>query len=419
MDLNYLSGKKILILGFGREGRDTFSFLRKSFPKQILGVSDKLKTPFVKYGRDKKVRWHTGKNYLRAINHYDVVIKSPGIPIHLPEVQKAFGENKITSQTEIFFRNCPGKIVGVTGTKGKSTTSSLIYQILKKGGVRTHLLGNIGKPALSPLLRAREDDVFVYELSSHQLYGLKQSPHVAVILNIYPEHLDYYKSFAEYGRAKANITRYQSKNDFLVYNAGNSLVKKIAKTSMAKKIPFQGKYYAADIKAARIVGEVFKIPARTISKSIKQFKYLPHRLEFIGVYRGIKFYNDSLSTVPETTMAALDFLGRDVETLILGGFDRGLNFQNLAKKISRSNVKTLILFPTTGKRILEEILKLRKSPKLKYFFVDNMKEAVELARLRTSNGKICLLSPASPSFGIFKDYRERGNLFKKYVRMKQ
>lgn len=413
MKLNELKNRKILILGYGKEGKDTFLFLRRIFPQKILGIADKEK----KAVKDKKTKLHFGKDYLKYLKDYNVIIKSPGIPIHLPEVEKAFKENKITSQTEIFFDNCRGQIVGITGTKGKSTTTSMIYQILKAAGLRAHLVGNIGKPALNLLSSATPKDIYVYELSSHQLYNLKKSPHIAVLLNIYQEHLDYYRNFKEYSLAKANITLFQTKEDFLIFNAGDKTVKEIAKKSKAKKIPIKGKYYELDKNAAKAVGKIFKIPSSLIEKTLKEFKYLPHRLELVGKFKGIAFYNDALATIPEATMAALEKLGNRVETIILGGFERNIEFKNLAKEILKSKIKTVILFPTTGKKIWKEIIKLARSREVpQHFFVDNMPAAVKLAYQNTNKGKICLLSTASASFSLFKDYKEKGNLFKKYVR---
>jgi len=393
--LEHFKDKKVLILGFGREGQDTFKFLRKLFPKKEIAVADQK----------------FDKNYLKKIKDYDIVIKTPGIPF-----KKLSGSDpdKITTQTEIFFDNCPGKIVGVTGTKGKSTTASLIYAILKKAGFKVHLVGNIGKPVLSSLLKARKDDIFVCELSSHQLYNLKKSPFVAVLLNIYEEHLDYYKDFNDYIKAKANITKYQGKRDFLVYNSRNLLVKKIAKKSQAKKLPFQGKYYSENIEAAKKVAGIFRIPERTVSTAINGFKFLPHRLEYVGKFKGIKFYNDSLATVPGATIGALNYLGSETQTLIAGGFDRGINYQKLGQEIIKSKIKTLILFPASGQRIWQELSSCQKE--LSSFFVKDMREAVKLAYQHTDKGKTCLLSPASASFGLFKDYEERGNLFKKFVK---
>jgi len=413
MKINELKNKKVLILGFGREGKDNFEFLRKLFPKKVIGIADKKQFPISNF-QFPNIKPHLGPNYLKALEGYDVIIKSPGVPFKiLPEsVLK-----KITTQTEIFFDNCPGKIIGVTGTKGKSTTASMIYRVLKESGLRAHLVGNIGRPALNFLFPATPKDVYVYELSSHQLYNLKKSPHIAVLLNIYPEHLDYYKSFAEYARAKANITLYQTKNDYLVFNSGDKLVKEFAKKTKAEKIPIKGEYYELDKAAARAVGKIFKIPPETIEKALKEFKSLPHRLELVGTYKGITFYNDALSTIPETAIFAIKALGKKVETIMLGGFDRKIDFKKLAKSVlENKNIKNLILFPTTGEKIWREIVKQalgREVPR--HFFTDNMRDAVKLAYKNTRKGKICLLSCASTSFSIFKDYKEKGNLFKKQV----
>ena len=413
MKLKDLENKRVLILGFGREGQDTFLFLRKLFPKKTIGIADRVEG--LKF-KTQNSKLHLGKDYLKSLGDYDVIIKSPGVPIHLPEIEKVFKENKITSQTELFFQNCPGKIVGITGTKGKSTTTSLIYEILKKGRLKVHLVGNIGNPVLSLLLKAKPSDIFVFELSSHQLYNLKLSPHVAVFLNLYAEHLDYYKNIREYALAKANITLNQNKNDYLVFNSADKIVKEFAKKSKAKKIPVKGDYYDLDKNAARAAGKIFRIPPKVIEKAIEEFKPLPHRLELVGTLRGITFYNDALATIPEATMAAIDFLGKNVETIMLGGFERNIDFKNLAKKVLKSKIKTVILFPTTGERIWKEIVKLKSRGALNHFFVDNMEDAVKLAYKHTGKGKICLLSTASSSFSIFKDYKEKGDLFKKYVK---
>lgn len=414
MKLNELKDKKILILGFGKEGQDTFLFLRKLFPNKVLGIADQNRSAKPSNQNIRNYRLHLGENYLKALKDYDVIIKSPGIPFKIMP-RSVLGI--ITSQTEIFFDNCPGEIVGITGTKGKSTTASLIYRILKAGGVRAHLVGNIGKPVLNLLFKAGPNDIYVYELSSHQLFNLKKSPQIAVFLNIYPEHLDYYRNFKEYAKAKANITLHQKEEDYLIYNSGDKLVSQIAQKSKAKKIPVNGEYYELDRNAAKAVGKLFKIPEKTILKAIKTFKGLPHRLELVGKFRGITFYNDALSTIPETTIAALDSLGDNVETIFLGGYDRGLDFKNLAKRVIKSKIKNVILFPTTGKIIWQTISGDRISAKLpKHFFVDSMRDAVKLAYQHTGKGKIALLSCASTSFSLFRDYKEKGNLFKKYVK---
>jgi len=260
--LEELKSRRILILGLGKEGMDNFKFLRRLFPNKVLGLADRLNiaeglkvlTPKATTRRVASIKFHLGKDYLKSLKQYDIIVKSPGVPIHLPEVERALKQGKIISQTEIFFENCQGIIIGITGTKGKSTTTALIYQILKEGLKQTfnrvNLIGNIGQPVLSYLgnpfdklkARAKENDIFVYELSCHQLYNLKKPagrqvgvPHIAVLLNIYPEHLDYYKNFKEYIQAKANITRWQTKNDYLIFNSQDKIVREIAKKSKAKK----------------------------------------------------------------------------------------------------------------------------------------------------------------------------------------
>jgi len=443
MYLNELKDKKTLVLGFGKEGKDNYLALRKLFPKKILTIADKLgfkelsKKNQELLKKDKNLKLYLGKDYLKSLKDYQLIIKTPGIRLSSlkPFLRK---KTKITSQTEIFFKYCPGKIIGVTGTKGKGTTSSLIYQILKKSGFRSHLVGNIGKPVFQTLLKAKKEDIFVYELSSHQLQSLKKSPYIAVFLNLYPDHLDYYKNFKEYCQAKESIASYQTKKDYFIYNSEQKLLREIAKKSKAKKIPFdakkiknlekiiarkeiplKGDFNLLNILAAVLVGKIFNISSEKMRRAIRSFKPMPHRLEFVGKYKGIEFYNDSFATIPQATIAALDALGKEVKTLILGGSSkREIDFPLLAKKILKSKIENLILFPDTGKEIWKEILNFKKDKKNlpKSFFVSSMAEAVKTTYRCTKKGSICLLSPASASFSIFRNYKERGNLFKKYVR---
>lgn len=413
MKLSQLKEKNILILGFGREGKDALELFRFFFPKKIIAVADlseKLKII------DKRVKLHLGKEYLKAIKNYDVIIRSPGIA---PKLIKPYLTKKqiLTSCTEIFLNNCLGKVIGITGTKGKSTTSHLIYNLLKKTGLRVHLVGNVERPALKHLKKNHYKDIYVYEMSSHQLYGIKKSPFIAVILNISQAHLDYFNDFNEYVNSKANITLYQKEQDFLIYNTYDEIVRKIAKRTKAQKIAIKGKFYSINREAAIKVGELFNIPKEKAFKIIKECKNPPYRLEKIGTYQGIEFYNDSASTVPNSTQVALSVLGKKVETIILGGYDSKVDYSALAKEISKSKVKNLIFFPPSGIKIWKMILKFHHKPKLlKYFFVDSMKKAVEICYKETKKNKICLLSPGAPSFGIFKNYKERGKLFTKYVK---
>jgi len=410
MKIEELKNKKVLILGIGREGLDTLKYLKEVFPKKIFAIADQKeelnsKTKKAIEGMD----IFLGKDYLKNVKDFDVIIKSPGIPFFKYK-------DKLTSQTELFFDNCPGKIIGVTGTKGKSTVASLIHGILKG----SYLVGNIETPSLSFLSKAKKDDIFVYELSSHQLMNLKKSPHIAVFLNIYPEHLDYYKNFEEYFSAKKNIYKYQSESDYLIFNP------EIEPRTKAKKIKIDVNDFAQFLKnnqqfleithidnliAVLNVAKLFNVPEKDIIKSLNKYKRLPHRLEFVGEFKGIRFYDDSIATIPEAVVYALDSLGDDVETIILGGLDRGIKYDKLVKRIKKSNIKTIIAFPDSGEKIVRNI-------RSRIYKVDNMKDAVDLAYKHTSKGKICLMSPASPSFNLFKDYKERGDLFKKYINEK-
>lgn len=454
--LNQLS---IAILGFGNEGKDTYHFLRQHFPQKELAILDrKEKTELTQSSqdlilKDKHITFHFGENYLDSLNNYDLVIKSPGIPLSLPQLKTFINAGKvITSQTQLFFDLFPGKIIGVTGTKGKSTTSSLINQILSSVKKDVILVGNIGQPALSALSRAQKSTVAVYELSSFQLQSLHSSPNIAVILAVYSEHQDYHQSTEEYVAAKTNICKYQTKKNIVVFNLDSSSSRKIAQLSPGEKytfsiksktsancyvenstikyrhlgkseiiinssqIPLKGKFNLNNVMAAILVAKSVSVPTHSIKKAIKDFKSLKHRLEYVGEFNHIKFYNDSLATTPIATTAAIKALSSQVYTLILGGSDRKPDYSELARTISQNQIKTLILFPDTGKRILNAVKKTHSNfESINYYFTDNMNDAVKLAFKHTLSGKICLLSPAAPSFNMFKNYAERGDAFIKSI----
>ncbi|MDD5739086.1 MAG: UDP-N-acetylmuramoyl-L-alanine--D-glutamate ligase [Candidatus Pacebacteria bacterium] len=453
--LESLKDKKILILGFGKEGIDTYLALRKIFPAKILGIADRKGIMSYELGirnlltKDKNLKLYLGENYLNKVGEYDLIIKTPGIsnnsfnPIARSE---SVSSTQITSQTEIFFDNFPGIIVGVTGTKGKGTTSSLIYEILKQASLRVYLGGNIGKPVLQYLLRARPDDIFIYELSSHQLQNLKKSPQIAVFLNIMQDHLDYYKNQTEYERAKANITLHQTKNDYLIFNNQDKKVKQIAQKSQATKIPFslakknnlfkiisqkdislKGEFNLLNIIASVEVAKIFKIENKTIKQAIKNFKGLPHRLEFVGKFKNIEFYDNSMATIPQTTILDLKTFKNKPISLIAGGSNKGNNYTDLAKEISKSSVLNLIILGEgTGQKIAEKVSNgipprnlnsvLGRATLRNFFRAQTMKEAVKVCYEKTPKNGVCLLSPASASFNMFKDYKDRGEQFKKAVK---
>lgn len=410
MKLKDLKNKKILILGFGKEGRDTLVFLRKTIPLNKIGIADKenILNSKNKSSLLKGAKTYFGENYLNAIKDYDVVIKSPGVQLNDAKKQ-LLNNKKITSQTDIFLNNCKGTVIGITGTKGKSTTSSLIYELLKTRKHKVFLIGNIGKPALNYLLKDNEKTFFVYELSSFQLENITKSPHIALILNVFKDHLDYHKTMSKYIKAKSKITEFQNKEDYLIYNHKDEAVKKIASKSKAQKILFNPEKGA--LEPLMKVAELLKISSTDARRVLKNFAPLSHRLENLGEKNGIIFYNDSASTVPEATIFAIDKLGNKIDSLIVGGVGKGGDFSLLSKKISESNIRNVILFPETGYKMEKLIIGENK----KIFWANNMKEAVEICKENTKKNKICLLSPAGASYNMFKNYKQRGQLFKHYA----
>ena len=430
MRVSDLGDKKILIVGFGREGQDAFLFLRKQFPEKTIGIADKKEFEELPpdaqklLNADLKVVLYFGDTYLKQIHAHDVILKSPGIPLRVINAQ-AKKKQTITSATNIFFSNCKGTIVGVTGTKGKSTTASLLAEVLKLTKQKVYLVGNIEQPALQHLSGIQEADIVVYELSSAQLETADQSPHIAVLLNFYPEHMDYHGTLSAYLRAKTNITKFQTPDDYFIFNEADETVAKVAASTKAKPIGFKpknnkGAAFIAALEPVFAVAKLFNIPKDKMEKAIQKFKPLPHRLQRVGTHKGITFYNDSLATIPEATIAALDQLGPTVHTLLVGGFDRGISMEKLALRLLKSKIHCIIVFPTTGELVVKEMEKIAKKegiPKLpQSFFVNNMATAVQLAYDHTPKGGICLLSPAASSFHMFQNYKERGEEFQKFVK---
>lgn len=426
-----IHGTSILILGYGREGKSIHAWLTKQSSSLKISIAD---------------RTIDGESYLRNIDLYDTVIRSPGVSPYLDELVAYRNHGgHITTGTNIFFSLVPGTVIGVTGTKGKSTTSSLIAHILSGAYDDVRLVGNIGVPMLDHLDGATDKTFFVVELSSHQLDDVRYSPHVAVLLGIVPEHLDYYPDVASYVAAKANIMKFQTPSDVFVFNPESPRLSSVAAGVTAKKCPFGlgkksglavykdgGSIWAdkkeilrvADIPllgnienilAAVTVADCLNVPHAVIAARVKSFQSLPHRLEPVGEYRGIRFYNDSLATIPEATVHALESLFGDVATLIAGGFDRHLDFSVLATYLAKHPVQTMILFPDTGEKIWQAIPQKTRGS-IQRFDALSMKEAVALAYAHTQKGKICLLSPASSSFNLFRDYADRGEQYKAWVK---
>lgn len=409
MKIEELRDKKIAILGFGVEGQSTWRFLNHIFPGKKIDVLDQK----------------DGPDYMSKIDNYDLVIKTSGIPGRNVSVP-------YTTAMNIFFANTHGKIVGVTGTKGKSTTASLIYECLKAGGKKVKLVGNIGVPVLDQLLgKENESTIYVCELSSYQLEDLKYSPHVSVFINFFPDHLDYHGGMELYWRAKANIISKATTPDFFVFNPQYERIAKLSKDTKAKSVPFVkslpfdeskisllGHHNILNALAAVTVARIFGVTDEQVEKAIIGFKSLPHRLEKVGTFAGLTFYDDAISTTPESTIAGIDALGK-IGTIFLGGTDRGYDFQILAETLFKKEIGNVVLFPDSGTRVLESLKHFAKKNKKqmpKTMVTKDMREAVRFAYENTPKGEICLLSTASPSYSLWKNFEEKGALFQRFVK---
>ena len=454
---------KILILGFGREGKSTYKHLRKSNPTGILTIADK--NPNIindeifnctdgacPVSTDPNVIFKLGDDYLQNLDEYDIIIKSPGISLKdFPELD----ESRITSQTDLLLQEYHKQIIGITGTKGKSTTTSLIYHILKKHSENVILVGNIGIPPFDLYEKIDENTKIVSELSSYQLQYIQAAPHIAVLLNIYQDHLEHYNSYEEYQQSKWNITRYQNEDDFFVFNADHELLNELwnyvgitrkTYTFSASEPQKQGcyihdnwiyfngeKFYDCseprylkgdhnllNIMAAINVCKICGVDDEIIRSGIADFKGLPHRLECVGTYHGITFYNDSISTIPEAAIAAIKSL-ENVQTLILGGYDKGIDYSHLVDYLIEHPVKNIIFVGAAGQRISNIwVNRIVENPHLQsdsthFFDAKNYDEVVSLAFKITEKNHICLLSPAAASFDMFKNFEERGNYFKEKI----
>jgi len=412
---------RIAILGYGREGKSTLKFLKKQ-PKY-------KKAEFVIL--DQK----TDKNYLGRLKEFDLVFRSPGVPYNLPEIKKAIKNGvKFSSATKLFFEHCPAKIIGITGTKGKGTTSTLLYEMLKSCDKKVFLAGNIGKPALDILSKIDRDSVVILELSSFQLQDLEKPPHLAVVVDTFPDHLDAHKNVKEYLDAKANIAKFQKKTDAIFYFEDNAWSKRVALASPARKIGIYGEPFGLkkNLVMAATVAAYLDCHNEKSVQSAKKFRGVAHRLEFVCEVGGVKFYNDSAGTNPQTAAAAIRYFSDTLNPkrcpliLIAGGKDKGLDYSPLAQAIQESpNVRAVVLFGENKQKIAKAISGIRKrepayrTGRLRITEVKNLTEAVKQSRLyakRYTLNAIILFSPASASFDMFADYKERGEQFKDIVK---
>lgn len=421
--------KSVAILGFGREGRSTYKTLVKSGSNADITILDKFDFEDKK---DFPVSIITGENYMDNLSRFDLIFKSPGvvIPADVPR-------EKITSQTEIFLKKYKNQVVGITGTKGKSTTTTLIHHILKEKRGNAILVGNIGIPAFDKLADIDENSIIVYELSCHQLEFTEVSPHIAILLNLFPEHLDHYGTIEKYYNAKRNIYLHQDKNDMLFvmrrYQPKGIKSQIISVSDMDADITFScealtfkgektpikrsefsliGDHNLYNISVAYGVCRTLGVSSDDIISAVKTYKSLPHRLEVFLEKDGVRYIDDSISTACETTIQGVMALG-DVGVLILGGMDRGIDYAPLIEFLRVQKVPNVICMYDSGKRIFEEAKEIEGT---NLVLVSDLKEACNMAKSLVKSGSSCLLSPASASYGNFKNFEERGEKFKEYIR---
>jgi len=488
------SNKKIAILGLGIENQELIKWLILHKANNIT-ICDKNINLKKSFSISKKqfpinfqfsdIKFQIGQKYLEKLEKFDVIYRTPGIPVNLPQIKKAKKLGvKISSQMKLFFENCPAKIIGITGTKGKGTTTSLIYEILMKNfqlpitnfqinskykklksQTNVYIAGNIGNPPIEFLDKLTKNDWVVLELSSFQLQDLDISPHIAVVLNITSDHLDYHKDNDEYIKAKTNIVRYQKKNDYAIINQDYLTSFRFAAISQSQDYYFsknksvdlgtfikwtkkkdgaywgeiilrtnqkdisitktynlklRGEHNLENICAAVTASYLAGVNIKSIKNILENFKGLTHRIELFYEKSGIRFYDDSASTNPDTTIAAIKSFTEPI-ILIAGGSSKGADYINLGKEIVKSTVKAVILMGDTGPAISRAIINSKSSliDNTKFKLINNvktLKDAVNIVNQNIKLGDIVLLSPASASFDNFKNYKDRGEQFKNNVK---
>ena len=439
----WIKGKRVLLLGFGREGQSTYHVIKQAGGYASLDIAD-LASPAQR--PDEEARWITGPGYQNCMDDYDVVFKSPGIVLEKPIEEYRC---QILSQTEVFFQCFRDQIIGITGTKGKSTVTSLLYHILKNAGMDTMILGNIGIPALDHMEEVRPDTKIVFELSCHQLEYMTVSPHMGILVNIHEEHLDHYGTMEKYVAAKQNIFKNQKMDDILICNVQclpesgacpSMLIKagvnepgtdlSVAEEPDGTWIRFRGRSYRIPVDEIRLLGQhnyfdigvvygvcaILGMDDGAFTAGLKTYEPLPHRLQYLGERDGVRYYDDSISTICDTTIQALKTL-KDTDTVLIGGMDRGIDYGELIQFLSGCPVPHIVLMEATGRRIYEEIG--RDYPEFagrdRLILADHLEEAVRAARSVTRPGHSCVLSPAAASYGIFRNFEERGEAFSRYV----
>jgi UDP-N-acetylmuramoylalanine--D-glutamate ligase len=455
--LELLRGKKIGLLGMGVENISVAKFLlKRGFSLTLMDQRELSNLRAELSPFDEKIAWSFGEDYHRAIFDCDVLFRTPGFPRLSPILLEA--EKKgiaIESQTKLFFDLCKSPIIGVTGTKGKGTTTTLIMELLNSAGKHVFIGGNIGVPPISFFDDLQEESVVVLELSSFQLQDLHRSPEVAVVLLVTSEHLDHHKSTEEYQNAKRSVVRYQAKNDVCILNADDEVSSSFAKESSGEaffysrrkkidkgcdirdeKIFFHdngrstllafvsdvklpGKHNLENVMAAFLAARGFGIGVEEFRSVITSFCGLEHRLEYVRTVDGVDYYNDSFSTVPESAIVAIEaFPGRG-KICIFGGSDKKSDYRELGEVVVREGVKGVVLIGEMAANIRQAIVSAserRGKPLLEMRDgAEKMPEILLQANSIASPSDVVIFSPACASFGLFRDYKDRGEQFKKSV----
>lgn len=408
MNLNY---KKIDVIGLGRANTEMVFMLKNKGYNIVLHDKNIPNEKLLNRIKEANIETYFGENYLENLDG-DLIIRTPGMYFKHPALIK----KNVTTEIGLFIEHCPCKTIGITGSDGKTTTTSLIADILKNEGYRVHIGGNIGLPMLYNINNIQKDDFAVVELSSFQLADMKVSPNIAVVTNISPNHLDVHHTMEEYFSCKANILKYQKENDMAILGPDSFLpfVKGSLRKFNESKLPFDkeeiklaGEHNYQNMLAAYNAVKDF-VSKEAVLKTAKTFSGVEHRLEFVKEVAGVSFYNDSIATTPTRTMAGLKSFPKKV-ILIAGGYDKLIPF-NPMKEVLNEKVKTLILIGNTAKKIGS----LYDGKDI--FYMDSLENAVKKAKEIAISGDVVLMSPACASFDMFKDFETRGEVFKELVK---
>ena len=412
-----LEGHKILIAGYGREGKSAERLIQRLVPDAQYTIATQVENG----------KWKTESGEWRTDWPFDMVIKSPGIP----NFQFSIFNFQLTSLTDLFLQVYGDLTVGVTGTKGKSTTASLIHHLLP-GSI---LAGNIGIPLFDILDDIRDDSIVVAELSCHQLENIHRAPHISVLLNLFQEHLDHYEDYLGYKMAKFQIALRQHPGDHFFYCTDNQELHNLVcdnesavlstvhpyslgdatdeERRLLDACPLSGDHNRSNaLVACRVASLVQRQPLSTFRFPLSTFQGLRHRLEKVGSYRGITWYDDSISTIPAAAIAAVRALGR-VDTLILGGFDRGIDYSPLVDFLKETPLKNVVFVGKAGRRIYEELSACHLP--LATLIEDDYTKIVPWCAAHTPQGGVVLLSPAAASYDAFRNFEHRGDFFREQI----